>query len=128
MFDELLKLSSKLSDDFKNKKLYLADEYDIAVIGAGHAGIEAAMAAAKLGLNCILFSMSLDAVANLPCNPNIGGTAKGQLAREVDALGGVMAEIADEATIQFRMLNASRGPAVHSPRAQVDRDIYKLKM
>lgn len=128
MFDELLKLSSKLSDDFKNKKLYLADEYDIAVVGAGHAGIEAAMAAAKLGLNCILFSMSLDAVANLPCNPNIGGTAKGQLAREVDALGGVMAEIADEATIQFRMLNASRGPAVHSPRAQVDRDIYKHKM
>lgn len=128
MINELLNICPKLKHDFENENLFLAETYDVAVIGAGHAGIEAAMAVAKRNLSCILFSMSLDAVANLPCNPNIGGTAKGQLAREVDALGGVMAEVADECTLQFRMLNASRGPAVHSPRAQVDRDLYKQKM
>ncbi len=99
--------------------------YDVAVIGAGHAGTEAAVAAARLGCQVILFSMSLDAVANLPCNPNVGGTAKGQLVREIDALGGVMGELADRATIQFRLLNRSKGPAVQSPRAQVDRHYYQ---
>ena len=107
---------------------YLADVYDIAVIGAGHAGCEAALAAARLGCQTILFAMNLDAVANMPCNPNIGGTAKGQLVREIDALGGEMGRAADRSMIQFRMLNSSRGPAVLSPRAQIDRRRYQQVM
>ncbi len=107
---------------------YLADTYQVAVIGAGHAGCEAALAAARLGLSTILFAINLDAVANMPCNPNIGGTAKGQLVREIDALGGEMGRAADKAMIQFRMLNQSRGPAVLSPRAQIDRRRYQSVM
>lgn len=103
---------------------YEAGSYDIAVVGAGHAGCEAAAAATRLGCRTILFGMNLDQVANMPCNPNIGGTAKGQLVKEIDALGGLMGLVADEATLQFRMLNRSKGPAVLSPRAQIDRRKY----
>ena len=94
---------------------------DIAVIGAGHAGCEAALAAARLGLKTVLYTMTLDSLANMPCNPNIGGTAKGQLVREIDALGGEMGRSADKTMLQYRMLNASRGPADLSPRGQIDR-------
>ena len=102
-----------------------AGTYDIAVIGAGHAGIEAALASARLGMKTICFTMNLDSVGNLPCNPNIGGTGKGHLVRELDALGGEMAKCADRACIQFRMLNRGKGPAVHSLRAQADRRRYQ---
>ena len=102
-----------------------AGQYDIAVIGAGHAGVEAALASARLGMKTICFSINLDAVANMPCNPNIGGTGKGHLVRELDALGGEMAKCADRACIQFRMLNRGKGPAVHSLRAQADRREYQ---
>ena len=104
---------------------FFAGNYDIAVIGAGHAGIEAALASARLGMKTICFTINLDAVGNLPCNPNIGGTGKGHLVRELDALGGEMAKCADKACIQFRMLNRSKGPAVHSLRAQADRRRYQ---
>ncbi|MCL2580314.1 MAG: tRNA uridine-5-carboxymethylaminomethyl(34) synthesis enzyme MnmG [Oscillospiraceae bacterium] len=107
---------------------YLAGETQVAVIGAGHAGIEAAVACARLGVQTTLFSLCLDAVGNLPCNPSIGGTAKGHLVREIDALGGVMGKIADAVTIQGRMLNRGKGPAVHSPRAQVDRSAYQREV
>lgn len=103
---------------------YTLGSYDVAVIGAGHAGVEAAMAAARLGASTILFTLTLDGIANLPCNPSIGGTAKGHLVREVDALGGVMGIAADRNTIQSRMLNLGKGPAVHSLRAQIDRRAY----
>jgi len=106
--------------------MYLMGEYDVAVVGAGHAGVEAAMAAAKLGAKTILFTLTLDAIANLPCNPSIGGTAKGHLVREIDALGGVMGIAADHCYIQSRMLNRGKGPAVHSLRAQIDRSKYTL--
>ena len=102
--------------------------FDIAVIGAGHAGIEAALASARLGMKTICFTINLDAVGNLPCNPNIGGTGKGHLVRELDALGGEMARCADRACIQFRMLNRAKGPAVHSLRAQADRRMYQKIM
>jgi len=105
-----------------------AGTYDIAVIGAGHAGIEAALASARLGMKTICFTINLDAVGNLPCNPNIGGTGKGHLVRELDALGGEMAKCADKACIQFRMLNRGKGPAVHSLRAQADRRKYQELM
>lgn len=105
-----------------------AGEYDVAIIGAGHAGCEAAFAAARLGCRAILFSISLDAVANLPCNPNIGGTAKGHLVRELDALGGEMGKAADAATISSKMLNIGKGPAVHSLRAQIDKKLYQTEM
>ncbi len=107
---------------------YFAGELDIAVIGAGHAGIEAALAAARLGCKTMLFTINLDAVANLPCNPAIGGTAKGQLVRELDALGGEMGRAADATSIQSRMLNRGKGPAVHSLRAQIDRRAYAERM
>ncbi|MBR1422270.1 MAG: tRNA uridine-5-carboxymethylaminomethyl(34) synthesis enzyme MnmG [Ruminococcus sp.] len=102
----------------------VTEHFDIAVIGAGHAGCEAALAAARLGMKTALFTISLDAVANMPCNPSIGGTAKGHLVREIDALGGEMGKAADKTLIQSRMLNMGRGPAVHSLRAQIDRVKY----
>ncbi len=108
--------------------MYFAGTYDIAVIGAGHAGIEAALAGARLGLRTLCFTINLDAVGNLPCNPAIGGTAKGHLVREVDALGGEMGHAADAACIQYRMLNRGKGPAVHSLRAQADRVRYRSYM
>ena len=104
---------------------YEAGSYDIAVIGAGHAGIEAALAAARLGLNTLCFTVNLDAVGNMPCNPAIGGTGKGHLVRELDALGGEMAKAADRACIQYRLLNRGKGPAVWSLRAQADRRRYQ---
>ena len=107
---------------------YQAGSCDIAVIGAGHAGIEAALAAARLGMHTILFTINLDAVANLPCNPAIGGTGKGHMVRELDALGGEMGVAADKACIQYRMLNKGKGPAVHSLRAQADRRLYQQVM
>ena len=107
---------------------YLAGSFDIAVVGAGHAGIEAALAAARLGLQTVLFTINLDAVGNLPCNPAIGGTGKGHLVRELDALGGEMGLAADKACIQYRMLNRGKGPAVHSLRAQADRRKYQEVM
>ncbi len=107
---------------------YHAGQCDIAVIGAGHAGIEAALAAARLGLNTILFTINLDAVGNMPCNPAIGGTGKGHLVRELDALGGQMGLAADHSCIQYRMLNRGKGPAVHSLRAQADRRRYQEYM
>ncbi len=107
---------------------YLAGTYDIAVIGAGHAGIEAALAAARLGLRTLILSINLDAVGNMPCNPAIGGTGKGHLVRELDALGGEMARAADACCIQYRMLNRGKGPAVHSLRAQADRRKYQEHM
>ncbi len=107
---------------------YPAGSCDVAVIGAGHAGIEAALAAARLGLSTILFTINLDAVGNMPCNPAIGGTGKGHLVRELDALGGEMGVAADSACIQYRMLNLGKGPAVHSLRAQADRRKYQQVM
>lgn len=107
---------------------YTAEEYDIAVIGAGHAGIEAALAGARLGCKTIIFTINMDSVGNLPCNPAIGGTAKGHLVFEIDALGGEMGRAADFSTIQSRMLNRGKGPAVHSLRAQVDRRRYSEYM
>ncbi len=114
--------------DLKAAGKYFADSYDVIVVGAGHAGCEAALASAKLGFKTALFTLHIDALANMPCNPNIGGTAKGQLVREIDALGGVMGLMADRSTIQFRMLNRSKGPAVLSPRAQQDRWKYQKDM
>lgn len=106
---------------------YIA-EFDIAVVGAGHAGCEAAFAAARLGLKTALFTISLDAVANMPCNPSIGGTAKGHLVREIDALGGEMGKAADATFLQSRILNRGKGPAVHSLRVQSDRVKYHAYM
>ena len=107
---------------------YFAGEYDVAVIGAGHAGIEAALAAARLGCHTAVFTINMDAVGNCPCNPSIGGTAKGHLVRELDALGGEMGKSADECFLQSRMLNCGKGPAVHSLRAQIDRRKYAETM
>ena len=107
---------------------YFAGEYDVAVIGAGHAGIEAALAAARLGCHTAVFTINMDAVGNCPCNPSIGGTAKGHLVRELDALGGEMGKTADECFLQSRMLNRGKGPAVHSLRAQIDRRKYAETM
>ena len=107
---------------------YDAGNYDIAVIGAGHAGCEAALAAARLGMKTLLFSISLECIANMPCNPHIGGTSKGHLVREIDALGGEMGKNIDKTMIQLRMLNTSKGPAVHSLRAQADRKKYQAEM
>jgi tRNA uridine 5-carboxymethylaminomethyl modification enzyme len=104
------------------------EQYEVAIVGAGHAGCEAAMAAARMGLKTALITMNLDLIAQMSCNPAIGGVAKGHLVREIDALGGVMGEVADAVGIQFRLLNASRGPAVWSPRAQCDKQLYRVKM
>jgi tRNA uridine 5-carboxymethylaminomethyl modification enzyme len=104
------------------------EQFDVVVVGAGHAGCEAATAAARMGLKTALYTLNVDLIAQMSCNPAIGGIAKGHLVREVDALGGIMGEITDAVGIQFRLLNTSRGPAVWSPRAQCDKQAYRLKM
>jgi tRNA uridine 5-carboxymethylaminomethyl modification enzyme len=108
--------------------MVFTEQYDVVVVGAGHAGCEAAMAAARMGLKTALITMNMDLIAQMSCNPAIGGVAKGHLVREVDALGGIMGEVADAVGIQFRLLNTSRGPAVWSPRAQCDKQLYRVKM
>ena len=107
---------------------YRMGEYDVAVVGAGHAGCEAALASARLGAKTVLFTISLDAIANMPCNPSIGGTAKGHIVKEIDALGGEMGRVADQTFLQSRMLNLGKGPAVHSLRVQADRVAYHNRM
>src|SRR5580700_10478631 len=104
------------------------ETYDVVVIGAGHAGCEAARACARMGLRTAMVTMNLDLIAQMSCNPAIGGIAKGHLVREIDALGGLMGEVADAVAIQFRLLNTSRGPAVWSPRAQMDKRLYRVHM
>ena len=107
---------------------YLEETYDVAIVGAGHAGCEAALACARLGLETILFTISVDSIALMPCNPNVGGSSKGHLVRELDALGGEMGKNIDKTFIQSKMLNESKGPAVHSLRAQADKQSYTTKM
>src|SRR5438477_6518123 len=104
------------------------EAYDVVIVGAGHAGCEAAHAAASMGLSAALYTMSVELIAQMSCNPAVGGIAKGHLVREIDALGGVMGEVTDAVGIQFRLLNTSRGPAVWSPRAQCDKAQYRVKM
>src|SRR5436305_987650 len=106
----------------------LTFHYDVAVIGAGHAGTEAALAAARMGLKTVLLTMNADMVGAMSCNPAVGGVAKGQIVREIDALGGAMGEVIDASAIQFRMLNRTKGPAMHSPRAQADKKLYQFTM
>src|SRR5579859_2887205 len=103
-------------------------QYDVIVVGAGHAGCEAAAAAANLGSKVLLVTMNMQTIAQMSCNPAIGGIAKGQIVREIDALGGVMGKCTDASGIQFRVLNASKGPAMHSPRAQADKKLYQFTM
>src|SRR5213593_1889693 len=106
----------------------MPNRYEVIVVGAGHAGCEAARACARLGLRTAMITMNLDLIAQMSCNPAVGGIAKGHLVREVDALGGLMGEVIDAVGIQFRLLNTSRGPAVWSPRAQADKKQYRVKM
>ncbi|MCG4585481.1 FAD-dependent oxidoreductase, partial [Anaerosalibacter bizertensis] len=109
-------------------KKYLGGNYDIIVVGAGHAGCEAALASSRMGMKTLMLTMTLDSIASMPCNPNIGGTGKGHLVREIDALGGEMALNIDKSFIQSRMLNTSKGPAVHSLRVQADKKKYHMEM
>src|SRR5881398_4189455 len=104
------------------------EQYDLVVVGAGHAGCEAAMAAARMGLKTALFTLNADLIAQMSCNPAVGGIAKGHLVREIDALGGLMGRVADRTGIQFRLLNSSRGPAVQAPRCQSDKSKYRMEM
>src|SRR3954466_9769862 len=106
----------------------MPNSYDVIVVGAGHAGCEAARACARMGLRTAIVTMNIDLIAQMSCNPAIGGIAKGHLVREIDALGGVMGEVTDAVGIQFRLLNTSRGPAVWSPRAQCDKKLYRQRM
>ena len=106
----------------------LVEHFDVAVIGAGHAGCEAALAAARMGMETIIFTVSVDSIALMPCNPNIGGSSKGHLVKEIDALGGEMGKVIDQTFIQSKMLNKSKGPAVHSLRAQADKKNYSTTM
>src|SRR5438876_2922974 len=111
-----------------NVSMQFTEQFELVVVGAGHAGCEAAVAAARMGLKTALYTLNVDLIAQMSCNPAVGGIAKGHLVREVDALGGIMGEITDAVGIQFRLLNTSRGPAVWSPRAQCDKQAYRLKM
>ncbi len=123
-----MQCSIKSAQSVEWKGMAFTEQYDVAVVGAGHAGCEAAIAAARMGLKTALITMNLDLIAQMSCNPAVGGVAKGHLVREVDALGGIMGEVADAVGIQFRLLNTSRGPAVWSPRAQCDKQLYRVKM
>src|SRR5699024_7119981 len=111
-----------------SKRIFDAGTYDVIVVGAGHAGCEAAMAAAKMGSKTLMLTLNLDMIAFMPCNPSIGGPAKGIVVREVDALGGVMGKVIDKTYIQMRMLNTGKGPAVRALRAQADKALYSLEM
>ena len=114
--------------ELQNRKKTIIDKVDVCVVGAGHAGCEAALACARLGLKTVIFTVSVDSIALMPCNPNIGGSSKGHLVRELDALGGEMGKNIDKTFIQSKMLNVSKGPAVHSLRAQADKADYSREM